>query len=70
MASQSEPQEAIRMEVPTLLKIPEVAARLRLSRAQVSRLIAQERLPVIRFGRAVRISPIALQQWLEQRSSG
>jgi excisionase family DNA binding protein len=69
MASPIEPQEANRMEVPTLLKIPEVAARLRLSRSQVSRLIAQERLPVIRFGRAVRISPMALQRWLEQRTS-
>jgi excisionase family DNA binding protein len=69
MASQPQSQPAIRDDLPMLLKIPEVAERLRLSRAQVGRLIAREHLPVIRFGKAVRISPIALQRWLEHRSS-
>ena len=52
---------------PLLLDIPEVCESLRLSRAKVYRLIYYEGLPVVHFGRAVRVSVVALQQWLEQR---
>jgi excisionase family DNA binding protein len=52
---------------PLLLSIPEVAESLRLSRAKVYRLIYYEGLPVVHFGRAVRVSVIALRQWIEQR---
>ena len=52
---------------PLLLNIPEVAASLRLSRAKVYQLIDGEGLPVIRFGRAVRVSVAALERWLEAR---
>ena len=52
---------------PLLLSIPEAAAVLRLSRTKVYELIDLEGLPVKRFGRSVRVSVIALQEWLEQR---
>ena len=52
---------------PLLLSIPEAASVLRLSRTKVYELIDEEGLPVKRFGRAVRVSVIALQEWLEQR---
>jgi len=52
---------------PLLLSIPEVASSLRLSRAKVYQLIDVEGLPVVRFGRAVRVSVIALEQWIEER---
>jgi excisionase family DNA binding protein len=52
---------------PLLLSIPEAAAVLRLSRTKVYELIDVEGLPVKRFGRSVRVSVIALQEWLEQR---
>lgn len=55
---------------PILLTIPEVAMSLRLSRAKIYRLIYYEGLPVVHFGRAVRVSVIALQQWVEQRAKG
>lgn len=55
---------------PLLLNIPEVAASLRLSRAMVYKLIDVEGLPVVRFGRSVRVSVIALQEWVEQREKG
>ena len=55
---------------PLLLNIPEVVAvSLRLSRAKVYRLIDVEGLPVIRFGRAVRVSVAALERWLEARDA-
>ena len=53
---------------PLLLNIPEVAESLRLSRAKVYRLIYYEGLPVVHFGRSVRVSVIALQEWIEQRA--
>jgi excisionase family DNA binding protein len=53
---------------PLLLNIPEVAESLRLSRAKVYRLIYYEGLPVVHFGRSVRVSVIALQDWIEQRA--
>ena len=58
------------MRQPLLLTIPEAAASLRLSRAKVYRLIEFECLPVVRFGRAVRVSAKALEQWIERREQG
>ena len=52
---------------PLLLSIPEVAKSLGLSRSTVYKLIDVEGLPVVRFGRAVRVRVIALQQWVDQR---
>ena len=55
---------------PLLLNIPQVATMLCLSRTKVYELIAIEGLPVVRFGRAVRVSRISLQQWVERRERG
>ena len=52
---------------PLLLSIPDVAATLGLGRSKVYELIAKEGLPVVRFGRSVRISAVSLQKWVEQR---
>ncbi len=50
-----------------LLSILEVARTLRLSRAKVYQLIAVEGLPVVRFGRAVRVCRSSLEQWVRER---
>jgi excisionase family DNA binding protein len=50
-----------------LMSIPEVARTLRLSRAKVYQLIAVEGLPVVRFGRAVRVCRSSLEQWVRER---
>lgn len=52
---------------PLLLSIPDVAATLGLGRTKVYELIAKEGLPVVRFGRSVRVSATSLQKWVEQR---
>jgi excisionase family DNA binding protein len=52
---------------PLFLDIPQVCESLRLSRATVYRLIYYKGLPVVHFGRSVRVPVIALQDWLEQR---
>ena len=55
---------------PLLLNVPQVSALLGLSRTKVYELIATEGLPVVRFGRAVRVSPTSLQQRLTRREQG
>jgi excisionase family DNA binding protein len=55
---------------PLLLNIPQVSALLSLSRTKVYELIATEGLPIVRFGRAVRVSRTSLQQWVERRERG
>lgn len=49
-----------------LLTIPVVAKILAVSRPTVYALIDTEGLPIIKFWRCVRISPISLQKWLAQ----
>ena len=55
------------MVQPLVLSIPEAAAVLRPSRTKVYQLIDGEGLPIVRFGRAVRVPRASLQQWIEQR---
>jgi excisionase family DNA binding protein len=55
---------------PLFLSIPEVCESLRLSRAKVYRLIYYEGLPVVHFGRAARVSVVALQEWVQRREQG
>jgi len=52
---------------PLLITIPEVAKCLQLGRTKVYELIWREHLPVQKFGRAVRVSLVELQRWLEER---
>lgn len=52
---------------PMLLRIPEVAAELGLGRSSVYQLIQAGELPVVRIGRAVRVSRADLEAWVDQR---
>jgi excisionase family DNA binding protein len=54
---------------PLLLNVPQVCKMLSLSRTTIYKLIAVDGLPVVRFGKAVRVSPTSLQQWLDRRQS-
>lgn len=51
-----------------LLTIPQVAEALNLGRTKVYELIWKENLPVLKFGRAVRVSREDLQRWLKERN--
>ena len=62
MEKQNEPTQQ-----PLLLTVPQVAKELGLSRTMVYLLIDREGLPVVRFGRAVRISAPSLHKWVEER---
>ena len=53
-----------------LLSVKQVAELLGLSRPKVYALIATEGLPVVPFGRAIRVRPSSLQRWLDLREKG
>ena len=53
--------------LPQLWTISQVSKALNLGRTKIYELIWKEHLPVQRFGRAVRVSPVELQRWLEER---
>jgi len=55
------------MPQPLLLNISQVTKLLGLGRTKVYELIAHEGLPVVYFGRAVRVPYTSLQHWLTQR---
>ncbi len=51
-----------------LLRIEEAGRLLRLSRSRMFELLARDGLPgVVRIGRSVRISRVALEAWIEER---
>jgi excisionase family DNA binding protein len=52
---------------PRLWTISQVCQALNLGRTKIYELIWKEHLPVQKFGRAVRVSPVELQRWLEER---
>lgn len=52
-----------------LLRIPEVAEALGLGRTKIYELIAAGAFPTIRVGRAVRVSVMALQKWVEEQTN-
>jgi excisionase family DNA binding protein len=57
----------IEISQPLLLTVPQVCKALGLGRTKVYELIATEGLPVVRFGKAIRVSPDSLQRWLTKR---
>ncbi|GHO84392.1 helix-turn-helix transcriptional regulator [Dictyobacter formicarum] len=64
-------QEDEQQEIqPLLLTIPQAARSLGISRAKLYVLLAQQQgPPVIRFGRAVRISIDSLQKWIKEQEN-
>lgn len=53
---------------PELLTVPEAAQLLRLSRSHTYDLIREGALPVVYFGRAVRVPRKALLAWVERQT--
>jgi excisionase family DNA binding protein len=56
--------------VPMLLTVPQVEAALQLGRTRTYELLRSGGLPVLRFGRMVRVPRAALEVWIAQHSSG
>ena len=50
------------------LKVPEVAAELRIARSRAYELVADGEIPAVKIGRSVRVSRKELDRWLEDQS--
>ena len=55
-----------RTQLPELLDITEVAQHLGVNVRHVRRLIAERRIPFIKWGHLVRFDPDEIATWLEQ----
>lgn len=55
---------------PLLLSVDEAGQALGIGRSAVYQLLAQEELPVVRFGRAVRIPMAAIESYIRRHSEG
>jgi excisionase family DNA binding protein len=55
---------------PLLLTGNDIARLLRIGRSKAFAMMAKGELPVVRFGRSVRVPRHALYGWIESRTSG
>jgi excisionase family DNA binding protein len=55
------------LENRILLRIPETAEALGLSRSRIYELIGDGTIPTIRIGRSIRVPRRALDEWVEQQ---
>ena len=67
LQAQEEPPSVPLQLQPLLLDVDTVAIVLSMGRTKVYELIAQEKLPVVRFGKAVRVYLPELQAWIVRR---
>jgi len=57
------------VESTQLLKVGDVARRLRLSRGTAYRLIQKGLIPSVRVGRSLRVDERKLEQWLDENGT-
>ncbi|HEX4982705.1 MAG TPA: helix-turn-helix domain-containing protein [Ilumatobacteraceae bacterium] len=61
------PDLAKSAELPTLVSIEQVAEHLGVTVRHVRRLVAERRIPFLKWGHLLRFDPHELNLWLEQR---
>jgi excisionase family DNA binding protein len=55
-----------RLELPELLDLDEVAAHLGVSTRHVRRLVAERRIPFLKWGHLLRFDPAEIATWLDE----
>jgi excisionase family DNA binding protein len=65
ISTQRQPAKA--SELPTLMAIDDVAEHLGVTVRHVRRLVAERRIPFLKWGRLLRFDPGELNVWLERR---
>ena len=63
------PPAAFHSELPLLIDSREVSRLIGLGRTKTFQLMASGELPTIRLGRCVRVPRVALEAWIEDRTS-
>jgi excisionase family DNA binding protein len=54
------------VELPVLLTIPDIARHLGVKERHVRRLIAERRIPFVKWGHLIRFEPGAIADWIGQ----
>lgn len=49
---------------PALIDLPTVAQRLGVNQRHIRRLVAERRIPVVKWGHLLRFDPIEIEDWL------
>jgi excisionase family DNA binding protein len=58
---------SVKPEAPEpLLDLPTVAKRLGVNERHVRRLVAERRIPYLKWGRLLRFDPVELEAWLDE----
>lgn len=52
-------------DLPQLLDVAGIAARLGVSERYIRRLVAERRIPFIKWGHYIRFNPVEVMKWLE-----
>ncbi len=52
-------------QTPALIDLAEVARRLAVNERHVRRLVAQRRIPFVKWGHLLRFDPFAIDAWLD-----
>ena len=55
---------------PPLIDLPAVADRLGVNHRHIRRLVAEDRIPYIKWGRLLRFDPAEIEAWLDQARTG
>jgi excisionase family DNA binding protein len=53
-----------------LLDLPAVAERLGVNERHVRRLVAERRIPFLKWGRLLRFDPIEIEAWIDEARRG
>lgn len=53
-----------------LLDLPAVAERLGVNERHVRRLVAERRIPFLKWGRLLRFDPLEIEAWLDEMRRG
>lgn len=58
------------MQLPNLLTVPALAALLGVKERHVRRLVAERRVPIVKWGHVVRFDPDEIAAWLDIHRRG
>ncbi len=62
--------EKVRVEIPHFIGLPDLAARLGVTRAHLARMVTEGTAPPsIRFGKLIKFDPVDVAAWLAARRS-
>ena len=68
MKTMRTPRQSAKVSVlPTLMSIEEVAEHLGVTVRHIRRLVAERRIPFLKWGHLLRFDPNELNMWLEQQ---